>query len=200
MKHFLAALIVVAAIAPSRAQDFFGISPGDAEAMIGQAKAQEHEERLRSLGWQESRFPSIGAALGYRVSPASNQACIYDAVFAHLRADSRVNAEFPDILYARDVDTSLFQAAYKGQFPSAPVPAKVQNVYMSNYNVIYVDDEAGDYKGAATIDAAMAAQFARYIDTSISSVSDQSRIDADAAAVQSWYQTQYPAGTTSCTR
>jgi hypothetical protein len=44
----------------------------------------------------------------------------------------------------------------------------------------------------------MAGAFARFIDGAARGISDQSQIDADASAVQSWYQTQYPAGTSSC--
>jgi hypothetical protein len=201
MKPLIAALIILAAVVPSLAQDvndFFGITQEDAQAMIGEAKAQQHEELLRSLGWQPSNLPSVGRTLGWRATLASAQNCVYDAVETHLRADSSRMTAFPDVLYAADVDLSRYQAAYKAQFPDAPVPTSVQSAFMPNYNVIYVDDAAADYKGAATMDAALAAQFARYIDTSVKNVADQATIDADAAAVQSWYQTRYPAGTSSC--
>lgn len=198
MKPLLALLVVLAAAAPVLAEDFFGITQEDAQAMIGQAKAQEHEERLRALGYAPSGFPSVGKALGWRATLTSAQNCVYDAVESRLRADSRGITTFPDVLYAGDVVLANYQGAFKGQFPNAPVPSSVQSAYMPNYEVIYVDDVAADYKGAATMDAALAGQFARYIDTTVKNVSDQSRIDADAAAVQSWYQTQYPAGTSSC--
>jgi len=198
MKPLIAALVVLAAAVPSLAQDFFGITPDDARNMIAEAKAQEHEERLRTLGWQPSNLPSLGKTFGWRASLTSAQNCVYDAVEAHLGADASSMTTFPDVLYAGDVDLSHYQAAFKGQFPSAPVPSSVQSAYMPNYNVIYVDDTAADYKGAATMDAALAAEFARYIDTAVMNVNDPSRIDADAAAVQTWYQAQYPAGKSSC--
>ena len=199
MKPLLALLVVLAAAAaPVRADDFFGITSSDAAGMIAQAKAQQREEHLRALGWQPSNLPSIGKALGYRIDTSSRRDCIYDAVASRLGADTRVSVEYPDVLMARDVDVSRFQAAYKGQFPSAPVPDSVQTVFMPNYNVIYVDDAASDYKGAKTLDAALAGAYARFIDGALRGVTDSSRVDADAAAVQSWYQTQYPAGTSSC--
>ena len=198
MKQILAALVVLAVAAPARAQDFFGMTPDQAAGLVAQAKAQQREDYLRSLGWEPSNLPSIGRALGLRVKPASGQDCIYDAVAARLGADANANVEFPAVLYAVHVDLARYQAAYKSQFPDESAPDSVRTVYLPNDDVIYLDDVSGDYKGAATIDAALAGQFARFIDGAVRSISDQSRIDADAAAVQAWYQTQYPAGASSC--
>ncbi len=200
MKRILAALVVLAVVAPVRAQDFFGMTPDEAAGLVAQAQAQQREDYLRSLGWEPSRLPSIGRALGLRVQPASGQNCIYDAVSARLGANPDANVEFPAVLYAVHVDLARYQAAYKSQFPGKPVPDSVQTAYLPNYDVIYLDDVSGDYTGAATIDAALAGQYARFIDGTVRSISDSSRIDADAAAVQAWYQAQYPAGASSCAR
>ncbi|NNN04796.1 MAG: hypothetical protein HKL90_02735 [Elusimicrobia bacterium] len=198
MKRILAALVVLAAVAPSRAQDMFGISPDQVSGLVAQAQAQQREDYLRSLGWEPSNLPSIGRALGLREKPASRQDCIYDAVSARLGADANANVEFPAVLYAVHVDLSRYQAAYKSQFPGKPAPDSVQTAYLPNYDVIYLDDLSSDYRNGATIDAALAGQYARFIDGTVRSISDQARIDADAAAVQAWYQTQYPAGASSC--
>jgi hypothetical protein len=200
MNRLLPLFALVLAVGSAAAQDFFGITPEVAQGMIAQAKAQEREEHLRALGWAPSNFPSVGKALGYTKSLASAQYCVYDAVAARLGADARLSVDFPDVLYASDVDVSRFQAAYKGQFPTASVPDSIQTVYMPNYNVIYVADAASAYKDGATMDDALAGQYARFIDSVVRGVSDQSRIDADAAAVQTWYRAQYPAGASSCGR
>lgn len=174
------------------------MTPDQAAGLVAQAQAQQREDYLRSLGWEPSNLPSIGRALGLRVKPSSGQNCIYDAVSARLGADANANVEFPAVLYAVHVDLSRYQAAYKSQFPGKPVPDSVQTAYLPNYDVIYMDDVSGDYTGAATIDAALAGQYARFIDGTVRGITDQARIDADAAAVQTWYQAQYPAGASSC--
>jgi len=132
---------------------------------------------------------------------ASAQNCVYDAVAARLGVDPfEPNVAYPDVLFASDVNAGRFRAAYAAQFPGASVPDAVATAYLPSYNVIYVDDAASSYKNGATMDDALAGQYARFIDSSVRGISDAAKISADAAAVSAWYRAQYPAGQSSCAR
>ena len=197
MKLALAAVLLSLSCA-ARADDFFGITPEEGQALAAQAQAQQHEEKLRALGWEQNPIAGVDHALGLRVKPSSPQNCIYDAVAGRLGANPSADVLYPDVLYAVDVDLSRYQAAYKAEFPGKPVPPSVRTVYMPGYDVIYLDDWAPDYTNGATIDDALAAQYARFIDGVVLGVDDPARVDSDAAAVQSWYRAQFPAGASSC--
>lgn len=193
----LAAALLFAA--PSFAQEFFGITPEDAQAMIGQAKADEHLQRLKELGQNPNNFSSVGKVLGFTKTLDSRQECVIDAVEARMGVSQlREGTQFPDILYASGVNFSLYRSAVKAQFPSSPAPRDFVSVYLPDYDAIYIADASSAYPAGTTVDDALAAQYARFLDRTQRGVSDPARVDADAAAVQAWYRAQYPAGRSSC--
>ena len=192
----LAAALLLAA--PSFAQDIFGMTSEDAQAMIGQVKAAEHLQRLKDLGQAPSSLAPVKKALGYTKTLSSRQDCIMTAVEAHMKiARLRDGTEFPDVLYASETDAASYRAAVKVQYPAAK-PGAVASIYLSDFNVIYLADSASDYAKGGSLDAALAAQYARFLDASQRDVSDASRLDADAADAAAWYDAQYPAGRSSC--
>jgi hypothetical protein len=185
--------------APSHAEEFFGLTPEDAQAMIGQVKADQALQRLRELGHNPSRLPSVGKALGFTKTLTSRQDCVFDAVMAHLGLPQvRPGTQWPDVLFASDVDAERYRAAVKGQFP-AMNPTDVATIYLPDYDVIYLADSSSAYSNGATIDDALAGQYARFIDYTQREIRDGARLDADAAEASAWYRAQY-AGHSSCSR
>ncbi len=201
MKNLALLALALLVASPSFAQEFFGITSEDAQAMIGQALADQHLQRLKELGQSPSRLPSVGKALGFTKTLTSRQDCVFDAVEARLGvAEIRPGTEFPDVLFASGVDASRYQAAVKAQYPSAHPTSEVATIYLPDYNVIYVADSASAYAKGGSVDSALAGQYARFLDLTQRDVSDPARLDADAAAISSWYDAQYPAGASSCSR
>ncbi|MDE2141655.1 MAG: hypothetical protein KGJ84_04515 [Elusimicrobia bacterium] len=195
------ALLALALLAPSfsAAQDFFGLTSGDVAAMIGQVQADQKLQRLRALGSEPSRLPSVGKALGFTKTLSSRQDCIFDAVEASMGvAQIRPGTEFPDVLYASEVNADRYRAAVKAEFPSATPSEDVATIYLPGLNVIYVADASSAYAKGARIDEALAGQYARFLDWTQRDVRDPARLDADDAAAAAAYRAQYPAGTTSC--
>lgn len=196
----LTALLAAALLlsAPAFAEDFFGLSPEDVQGMIGQARADAHLQRLKELGQAPSRLAPLSKALGYPKTLASRQDCVMDAVEARMGiAQVRPDTEFPDVLYASETDPSRYQAAVKAQYPSAQ-PGEISSIYLSDFNVIYLADSASAYAKGGSLDEALAAQYARFLDVTQRDVRDAARLDADAAAVSAWYAARYPAGASSC--
>lgn len=199
MKILLLLAVCLAAGVPARAQEFFGFTSSDIQAMVAKARADEHLQRLKELGQSPSRLPSVGKALGFTKTLTSRQDCIFGAVEARMGiSETRPGTEFPDVLYASDVDGARYQAAVKAQYPAMNPTREISTIYLPDYNVIYVADSASAYAKGATMDAALAGQYARFLDRTQRDVSDMSRADADAAAITAWYQTQYPEGRSSC--
>jgi len=193
----LAAALMIAA--PSFAQDFFGMTSDDAQAMIGQVKAAEHLQRLKDLGQAPSTVVApVSKALGYTKTLGSRQDCVMNAVEAHMRITQiRMGTEFPDVLYASETDASRYRAAVKMQYPNEK-PGDVSSIYLSDFNVIYLADSASAYAKGGSLDGALAGQYARFLDYTQRDVRDEARMTADAAAVAAWYDAQYPAGRSSC--
>jgi hypothetical protein len=201
MKNIALLALALLVSAPSYAEDFFGITAEDAQAMIGQAKADEHLQRLKALGQAPSRLPSVGKALGFTKTLTSRQDCIFNAVESRMRiAQVRSGTEFPDVLFASDVDSSRYQAAVKAQYPASNPTSDVASIYLSDDNVIYLADSSSAYAKGGSVDEALAGQYARFIDWTQLDVRDAARMDADAAAVSAWYRAQYPVGSSSCSR
>jgi hypothetical protein len=197
----LLAFAALAAAAPSFAQEFFGITSSEMQAMIGQAKADEHLQRLKALGQSPSTLAPVGKALGFTKTLTSRRDCVFDAVEARLGINAiRYGTEFPDVLYASETDASRYQAAVKAQYPASNPTREISTIYLSDYNVIYLADSSRAYEKGSTIDAALAGQYARFLDMTQRDVRDPARLDADAAAVTAWYDAQYPAGRSSCSR
>lgn len=199
MKTIALLALAVLAAAPALADDFFGMSGADAQAMIGQVKAAEHLQRLKELGQAPSAVVApVSRTLGYTKTLASRQDCIMNAVEARMGL-ARVleGTEFPDILYASETDASRYRAAVKAQYPSSN-PGEVSSIYLSDYNVIYLADSASAYAKGGSLDGALAGQYARFIDYTQRDVRDAARLDADAADLSAWYDAQYPAGASSC--
>ena len=193
----LLALALLAA-APVFAQDFFGITPNDAQAMIGQVRADEHLQRLKELGRSPSAFP-VGKVLGFTKTLTSAQNCIIDAVQAHMGiAEVPYDTQFPDVLFASDVDGSRYQAAVKAQYPASTPTKDVSTIYLPDDSVIYVADAASVYAKGGSVDAALAGQYARFFDWTVRGSHDMARMDADAVEASAWYAAQYPAGRSSC--
>lgn len=193
----LAAALLIAA--PSFAQEFFGMTSEDAQAMIGQVKAAEHLQRLKDLGQAPSTLVApVSKALGYTKTLSSRQDCVMSAVEAHMKiAPLRDGTEFPDVLYASETDAAHYRAAVNVQYPNAK-PGDVESIYLSDLNVIYLADSSSAYAKGGSLDSALAGQYARFLDFTQRDVSDAARLDADAAAVSAWYDAQYPAGRSSC--
>lgn len=192
--------VALLASAPAHAQEFFGMTAEDAQAMIGQAMADQHLQRLKDLGQAPSALAPVGKALGFTKTLTSRQDCIFTAVEARMGiAQVRPGTEFPDVLYASEVDASRYRAAVKAQYPSSS-PSSAASIYLSDYNVIYLADSSSAYAKGGRIDEALAAQYARFIDWTQRDVRDAARLDADAAAVSAWYSARYPAGRSSCSR
>lgn len=201
MKTIVLLAAVLLLSAPSFAEDFFGMSSTDAQAMIGQVKADEHLQRLKELGRAPSAVVApVSKALGYTKTLASRQDCIMDAVESHMGiAQVREGTEFPDVLYASETDASRYRAAVKAQYPSA-TPGDVASIYLSDFNVIYLADSASAYATGGSLDEALAGQYARFLDFTQRGVRDQAQMDADAKSASAWYAAQYPAGRSSCGR
>jgi hypothetical protein len=194
----LAAVLLVSA--PAFAEEFFGMTSEDAQAMIGQATADQHLQRLKELGQAPSALAPVSRAVGLTKTLTSRQDCIFNAVEARMGiAQVRPGTEFPDVLYGSEVDASRYQAAVKAQYPSSK-PGGVASIYLSDYNVIYLADSASAYAKGGSLDASLAAQYARFLDWTQRDVRDAVRLDADAAAASAWYAAQYPAGRSSCSR
>jgi hypothetical protein len=193
----LAAALLIAG--PSFAQDFFGMSPEDAQAMIGQVKAAERLQRLKDLGQAPSAIVApVSKALGYTKTLSSRQDCILTAVEARMGiARLAEGTEYPDVLYASETDAAHYRAAVKVQYPGAK-PGDVESVYLSDFNVIYLNDSASAYRKGGTLDGSLAGQYARFLDSTQRDVRDEARLDADAAAAAAWYDSQYPSGRSSC--
>lgn len=193
----LAAALLAAA--PVLAQDFLGMTSDDVAAMVGRARADQRLERLKELGRDPSGLPSIGKALGFTKTLASRQDCIFDAVESRLGvSEIRSGTEFPDVLFASDVDAARYRAAVKAQYPSANPGEDVATIYLSDFNVIYVADSARVYAKGGSMDGALAGEYARFLDRTQRDVSDAARLDADAAAVSAWYDSSFPGGRSSC--
>jgi hypothetical protein len=200
MKFTVLLAFALLAVVPTHADEFIGFSSEDVQAMIGQVKANEHLQRLRELGHAPSRLPSLGKALGFTKTLTSRQDCIFNAVEARLGiAQVLPGTEFPDVLFAGDVDPDRYRAAVKAQYPASN-PAGVVSIYLPDYDVIYIADSAGAYAKGGSIDEALAGQYARFLDWTQRGVRDAAVMDADAAAVMAWYRAQYPAGSSSCQR
>jgi hypothetical protein len=192
----LAAVLLVSA--PSFADDFFGLSSEDVQGMIGQVQADQRLERLKDLGRSPSRLAGVGKALGYTKTLSSRQDCVMSAVEAHMGISQvRPGTEFPDVLYASETDASHYRAAVKAQYPLTS-PGDVASIYLSDFNVIYLADSASAYAKGGSLDASLAAQYARFLDYTQRDVRDATRFDADASAVAAWYDARYPAGRSSC--
>jgi hypothetical protein len=199
MRKLALCAVLLACAAAASADGFMGFSESDIQGAVIQAQAQQKAEQLRALGYAPGALTGVSKALGYTARLTSAQDCVYDAVAAHLGADPFASgAVYPDVLFASDVNADLFRSAYAAQFPKAPAPAAVVNAFLPSYNVIYVDDAASSYKNGATMDDALAGEYARFIDNSVRGLTDSARQDADAAAVSAWYRAQYPAGRSSC--
>lgn len=199
MKSIALLAVALTIAAPSFAQDFFGMTSEDAQAMIGQVKASEHLQRLKDLGRSPSTIVApVSKALGYTKTLSSRQDCIMNAVEAHMKiAPLRDGTEVPDILYASETDAAHYRAAVKAQYPKA-TPGDVESIYLSDFNVIYLNDSASAYAKGGSLDGALAGQYARFLDSTQKNVSDKAQMDADAAAASAWYDAQYPAGSSSC--
>lgn len=200
MKMIPLLVLAVLAAAPAVADDFFGMSSSDAQAMIGQVKADEHLQRLKDLGHAPSAvIAPVSKALGYTKTLSSRQDCVMTAVEAHMGiAQVLPGTEFPDVLYASETDAAHYRAAVKVQYPNAK-PGDVSSIYLSDFNVIYLADSASAYAKGGSLDGALAGQYARFLDFTQRDVRDSARLDADAAAVSAWYDAQYSAaGRSSC--
>jgi hypothetical protein len=201
MKNLSLVALALLVCAPSYAQNFFGMTSSDVEGAIAQVRAEEHLERLRALGMASNPLQPVEQALGFKKTLTSRQDCIFEAVESQMRVtEIRPGTEFPDVLYASAVDSSRYQAAVKYEYPSANPTSDVASIYLPGANVIYIADSSSAYKKGGTIDSALAGQYARFLDRTQRGVSDAALIDADAAAVSAWYDAQYPAGRSSCTR
>ncbi len=186
--------------APVYAQEFFGMTSSDAQAMIGQVMADQHLQRLKELGQAPSALAPVSRAVGLTKTLTSRQDCVFNAVEARMGiAQVLPGTEFPDVLYASETDASRYQAAVKAQYPSSN-PGSVSSIYLSDYNVIYLADSSSAYAKGGSIDESLAGQYARFLDWTQRDVRDAARLDADAASVSAWYAAQYPAGRSSCSR
>ncbi|MBI3565666.1 MAG: hypothetical protein HY079_10760 [Elusimicrobia bacterium] len=199
MRNLLVLSLALLACSAASAQEFFGYTSEDISAMIGKAKADEKLQRLKELGHEPSRWPSIGKAIGTTRTLQSRQDCIIDAVTARMGVTIRPDTEWPTVLAASETDFAKYQAAVKAQYPAKKADA-FETIYLSDYEVIYLQDSAGAYKGGATMDDALAGEYARFLDYTQKDVRDPAQLDADAAAVRAWYRAAYPSGTTSCSR
>ncbi len=193
-----AVLSLSAVCASAQSYDnFFGMSSTDMQAMVAQAKAEAHLQYLKELGLKDSRWPSVGKLIGTTKTLSSAQNCVWDAAIARAGVEIR-NPEWPDVLFGSQVDAARYRAAVKQQYPNRTVGDAVETVYLSDYNVIYLADDASAYKDGATMDDALAGEFTRWIDVTQKGVRDQSTVDADAAAARAWYRATYPDGASSC--
>ena len=199
MKTLLVLALALTAVTAASAQEFLGYTSEDIAAMIGQAKADEKLQRLKELGHSPSRWPSLGKAIGTTRTLSSRQDCIIDAVIAKMGVTIHPDTEWPTVLPASDTDFAKYQAAVRAQYPSKKADA-FETIYLPDYEVIYLQDAAGAYKGGATMDDALAGEYARFIDVTQKGIRDRATLDADAAAVRAWYRAAYPSGTTSCAR
>jgi hypothetical protein len=195
---FVAAVLALCAASVS-AQNYdgmFGMTSSDMQAMVARAKADARLAYLKELGMKDDRWPSIGKLIGTTKTLASAQNCVWDAAISHAGVEIR-SADWPAVLFGSNVDGDRYRAAVTHQYPDKSVDG-IQTIYVSDYNVIYVDDSASDYKDGATMDDALAGEFTRWIDVTQKDIRDQAKLDADAAAASAWYRATYPAGASSC--
>ncbi|MDE2489203.1 MAG: hypothetical protein KGM24_00035 [Elusimicrobia bacterium] len=202
MKKALAlSALLLACAASVRAQEFFGLTPGDVQGMVARARAEARLKRLESLGYEPGGLEQkAGRLLGTIETPSSRQDCIIDAVIAHMGVRPPYDTIYPDVLRESETNESLYEAAVKAQFPGAPAPVAFRTLYLPDDNVIYLNDSASYYKDGRTMDGELAGEYARFFDWNLKHVGTVGRLDADAAAVESWYESAYPAGTSSCGR
>ncbi len=192
--------VLLLAGAPLRAQEFFGITSDDAQAMIGQAMAAQHLARLRALGYEgPGALSRAGKALGMILASESGQDCVLDAVIARMGARLPYDTVYPDVLRESETDESAYAAAVKSQDPKGAAPESFKTTSLPAFGVIYLADSASAYPDGAAMDAALAGEYARFVDGQ-TGVSDAARQAADAAAATAWYASAYPDGATSCRR
>lgn len=195
---FLAAALAFAA--PLRAQEFFGLDSSDVQAMVAKARAEEHAEFLRRMGQTGSSLAPVGRAVGLLKTLDSRRDCILDAVLQRKRIVPFGDIQWPDVLLGSETDEARYAAAVKAANPSAPEPRSFATIYLQGYNVIYLADSASAYPEGATMDAALAGEYARWVDYALQGLRDRPALDADAAQTRAWYASAYPAGRSSCAR
>jgi hypothetical protein len=195
-KALLVLSVVLLAGAPLCAQEFFGITPEDGQAMIAQAKAQAHLARLRGLGWEgDGTLAGARRMIGMTLTSASRQDCVLDAVIAKTGARLPYDTVYPDVLRESETNEDAYRAAVRSAAKAEP--KDFQTVYLPVYNVIYLADSSSAYPSGAAMDAALAGAYAGFLDAQ-AGITDAARVKADEAAAAAWYASAYPDGATSC--
>jgi hypothetical protein len=196
IKILFAVLLTLLAAGRGRAQSLF-YNEEDARAMINEAKAQEARQRLVDLGYNERRGPSLFRGIGLAKTLSSRQDCIINAVLAHEGARLQEGTEWPDVLFENDVDEARYRATVAAQFPKKTV-SKFETIYLPDYSVIYLADSASSYARGATIDDALAGEYARFLAWTQRGVRDEGALAATAARTRTWYRAAYPQSVSSC--
>lgn len=197
MTKTLAALaVLLLSVAPLRAQEFFGITSDDAQAAMVHAQAEAHLAKLRGLGWEGAgAVAAAGKAVGLIRTSASRQECVLDAVISRMGASLPYDTAYPDVLRESETNEDAYRVAVKSATKTEPKEFKT--IYLSEYGVIYLADSASAYPSGAAMDAALAGEYARFVDAQ-RGVSDAARLKSDGEAVAAWYASAYPDGTSSC--
>jgi hypothetical protein len=169
-------------ISPAKADDFgafFGLQPGDAMALALKQKADFEAERTKQRGWD--------VFWGRVVEPRYPQKCTFEAVAKKLEVELQPGAEIPPVYF------ESWDAVYMYNFPEAyryetgRATDRWANMYMAKMNAIYLVDKGSVYARGATIDDALAREFATYFMTRFKGGDKQAVSDA----VQQWYRAEF---------
>jgi len=190
MRIALAAAAVVLAVAPLRAQDFFGLTPEDAQGAIGQAMAQQqlYEAQLAKKRAEKAKGPGmIDRALGTYAQLDADKACVYEAVAAHLGQDPKARPAPGVYLESVTLFEDFQQAAFSEDLKAWP--QAFSTTYLSKADEIFLDDHAALYSPARTLADALAGQLAVAVLVRQGAALDAAK--AQAPAVESWFHDAY---------
>jgi len=186
MKTALAAVAVLLALSVcARAQqDFFGMTPEDAQAMMGKAMADQarHEAELAQQRAKKAQGPGyVDLALGTYATLTNPQECILRAVGRHLGQPARSLEGAPKVyLESRTIleDFQVYVHNERDSWPNA-----FSTIYLRQANIIFLDDHSSLYSPKRTLDDALAGQYAAALSVG--------RVAEPVDVAESWFHETY---------
>lgn len=198
MKTALAAVAVLLALSVcARAQqDFFGLTPEDAQGMMAKAMADQarHEAELAQKRAKKAQGPGFVDQALRTYATIADAACDFAAVSRHLGLLSQTGPAPKVYLESRttfeDFETYVFNE--DGSWPQ-----KFTTTYLPKADVIFLDDHGSLYSAQKSIDDALAEQYAAAILMKRGAPAETAK--AQAATVEAWFHGAYTAsGKSAC--
>ncbi len=187
------ALVVLAAVLcvarPAAADGFFGLSDGDAQAMMGKALADQerYEAELAERRAAKAAGPGwIDRKLGTYETPEQDFECIYRAVAFHLGQAGDLGRAPTVHLESRTLFEDFQQASYNEE---QKWPNAFATTYLAKADAVFLDDHAALYSRQRHLDDAAAGQFAIAVLVRHGTALEEAK--SRAPGVETWFHEAY---------